>query len=160
MKYLKKEDIILINELTIKRHGGNFVPPFNLLKESNLDYLIEAVDGELFEQALYPTISEKAGLYLFKIISGHVFQDGNKRTGLESGLLFLKLNEYLLREELTKVKKVNNADMPVITSVDTIPKSGETVDEILYNFIIEVASGELNLEDCQNWFAGNIKKKK
>ena len=30
MKYLTKNDIILINRETVKRHGGNFVPPANI----------------------------------------------------------------------------------------------------------------------------------
>ncbi|HFA50670.1 MAG TPA: type II toxin-antitoxin system death-on-curing family toxin [Bacteroidetes bacterium] len=29
---------------------------------------------------------------MFQIVTGHVFQDGNKRTGLEAAILFLKLN--------------------------------------------------------------------
>ncbi|MBK8347853.1 MAG: Fic family protein [Saprospiraceae bacterium] len=37
---------------------------------------------------LYPTLSEKAGLYMYNIISNHIFQDGNKRTGLEAGIVF------------------------------------------------------------------------
>ncbi|MCB0564470.1 MAG: type II toxin-antitoxin system death-on-curing family toxin [Phaeodactylibacter sp.] len=97
MEYLTKKDIILINQMTIKQHGGNFVPPFNFLNESTVDYLIEAVGGELFGTPVYPKISDKAGLYMFNIISGHAFQDGNKRTGLEVVLLFLKLNDSILK---------------------------------------------------------------
>ena len=142
MEYLEKEDIILINQLTIKRHGGNFVPPFNLLNESSLDYLIEAVSGEIFGQEMYSTVAEKAGLYIYSIISGHIFQDGNKRTGLESGLLFLKLNGFELKENLVKINRSEN---------QTIPKSGESKNEILYNFIIEIASGEIDQKRCKTW---------
>lgn len=87
MEYLQKEDVVLINRLTIKKHGGNFVPPFNFLNESPLDYLLEAVQAEMFDTPLYPEIYEKAGLYMYNIISNHVFQDGNKRMGLGSALL-------------------------------------------------------------------------
>ncbi len=97
MEYLLKEDLILINRMTIKRHGGNFVPPFNLLKEEALDYLIEAVQAELFGKQVYPEVHEKTGLYLYNIVSNHPFQDGNKRTGLEAALLFLKLDDYKLK---------------------------------------------------------------
>ena len=31
MEYLQKEDIVFINQKTIDKHGGNFVPPFNYL---------------------------------------------------------------------------------------------------------------------------------
>ena len=42
MNYLEKGDILLINRMTINRHGGNFVPPFNFLNNDSLEYLIEA----------------------------------------------------------------------------------------------------------------------
>jgi len=37
MKYLRKEDFLVINKKTIDKHGGNFVPPFNFLKGNSLD---------------------------------------------------------------------------------------------------------------------------
>lgn len=92
MEYLRKSDILLINQKTLQRHGGNFVPPSNFLHEENLDYLVDAVQAEMFGAPLYPQLSDKAGLYLFNIVSNYVFQDGNKRTGLEAAILFLKLN--------------------------------------------------------------------
>ena len=119
-RYLKKEDVILINRLTLSEHGGNFMPPFNFLHEENLDYLIGAVDAEMFGSPLYSKIHQKAGVYLYNIIANHIFTDGNKRTGLEAALLFLRLNNYQLSS------KVNN--------------------EILTNFILSVASGEHTLE--------------
>ena len=151
MELLTKEDFIRINQKTVKRHGGNFVPPFNLLKEDGLDYVVEAVYGKIFAKPMYPELYEKAGLYLFSVISNHIFQDGNKRTGLESALVFLKLNGYILKNDLEKIE---------LKSKKPIPKKGKNSEEILYNFIIEIASSELSLEDCQKWLAGNIEKQK
>lgn len=124
MDYLQKEDITRINYLTIKHVGGNFVPPANFLHEENLDYLLEAVQAEMFGAPLYPEIYHKAGLYFFNIISNHIFQDGNKRTGLEAALLFLQLNGY---------------DLTV-------------ADEMLIDFTLAVASAEHTLETVQDWF--------
>ncbi|MCB9294915.1 MAG: type II toxin-antitoxin system death-on-curing family toxin [Lewinellaceae bacterium] len=101
----------------------------------------------MFEQEIYPEIYDKAAVYMFNIISNHVFQDGNKRTGLEAALLFLKLNKCSLQEELAKIKLENKI----------IPKTGDTSNEILYDFTIEIASGKLTLEECRNWFKENIK---
>ena len=148
MEHLKKEEIILINKLTIERHGGNFVGPKNMFKEDSLDYLIEAVEGEIFGKVIHSELYEKAGMYMFTIISNHIFQDGNKRTGLESALLFLKLNGYRLRDQLLRIK----------FDIKEIPKKGETTNQILYNFTIELASGEINLEECGLWFKANIEK--
>lgn len=92
MLFLTKKQIITINRLTVSHHGGNFVLPNNILNESPLDCLVEIVYADLFGQPLYPSIFDKAGVYIFNIIANHIFSDGNKRTGLEAGILFLKLN--------------------------------------------------------------------
>ena len=133
MVFLVKKQIIAINRLTISYHGGNFVPPYNLLNESTLDYLVDIIYAEMFGESLYPTIFDKTGVYMFNIIANHVFSDGNKRTGLEAGLLFLKFNGYQLNETIT--------------------------NQILTDFIIAVASGEHTLETVQAWLKNNSIKK-
>ncbi len=132
MIYLTKKQIIRLNEATILEHGGNFLAPCNFLHESNLDYLIEAVQSEMFGQELYPSIFEKAGLYCFNIICNHIFTDGNKRTGLASAQVFLNLNNYDLREAVT--------------------------NQELTDFILKIASGNSSLPECQEWFKTNIIK--
>lgn len=130
MEFLEKDDIIFINKNTVEVHGGNFMPPNNLLKEQPLDYVIEVVEAEMFGEPLYPEIHDKAAVYLFNIISNHIFTDGNKRTGLEAAIAFLKLNNYRLRRDLGK--------------------------DILLAFVLEVASGESSLDECRDWFKNNI----
>lgn len=76
MIFLIRKQIIAINRLTISYHGGNFVPPENILNESALDYLIEIVHAELFGQPIYPSIFDIGGVYLYNIISNHIFSDG------------------------------------------------------------------------------------
>ena len=129
MIYLTKQQIIRLNIATIEAHGGNFMPPNNFLHEENLDYLLEAVQAEMFGEPLYPTISDKAALYCYNIICNHIFSDGNKRTGLASSLIFMNLNHYELRLEVTNT--------------------------ILTDFILKVASGQSNLEECKEWFKEN-----
>ena len=129
MIYLTKKQVIRLNIATIEAHGGNFMPPHNFLHEENLDYLLEAVQAEMFGEPLYPTISDKAALYCYNIICNHIFTDGNKRTGLAAALVFLNLNHYDFRLEVTN---------PVLT-----------------DFILKVASGQSSLEECRGWFLGN-----
>ena len=133
MYYLTKEQVIAVNLEQITVYGGNFVPPQNFLHEENLDYLLEAVQAEMFGAPLYPEIHQKAGIYMFNVICNHIFQDGNKRTGLQIATIFLLVNAY-----------------DFIDSVD---------DEKLINFTLSVASGELSLEEVQNWFKENITTK-
>jgi len=149
MDYLRKIGILEINKRTIEKHGGSFLPPHNFLHEDSLDYLLEAVNAKMFGEEMYPTIADKAGLYMFNIISNHIFQDGNKRTGLEAAISFLKLNKHKLKKDLSKVS-VNEK---------SIPESGGTTNEILEAFTIEVASGKLSLEETQQWFKENIVEK-
>jgi death on curing protein len=128
--YLEKRHILLINRSTVEAHGGNYTPPANLLHEENLDYIIDAVEAEMFGEALYPTIADKAAIYFYNTICNHIFLDGNKRTGLEAALCFLRLNACRLDKNL--------------------PKSE------LLDFTIKVASGESSLEECRAWFARHV----
>jgi len=146
MEYLIKKDILQLNQKTVERHGGNFVAPYNFLHEDPLDYLLEAVQAKMFGKEIYPTIADKAALYMFNIVSNHIFQDGNKRTGLASAILFLVRNNYKLKNDLSKIN-VNKK---------FIPEKGNSRDEILENFTIEVASGKLSLKETQQWFKENV----
>ena len=49
------------------------MPPYNFLHEENLDYLLEAVQAEMFGEPLYPTVSGKAAVYCFNIIPAVIF---------------------------------------------------------------------------------------
>lgn len=62
MIFLAKRHILIINKLTVSQHGGNFLPPYNLLNEHALDYLVEIVHAKILEQELYPNIFDKAGV--------------------------------------------------------------------------------------------------
>ncbi len=146
MEFLTKDDIVQFNEMTIQEHGGNFVPPCNFLNENSLDYLLEAVGSELFGQPMYPSISDKAAFYMFSIVTGHIFQDGNKRTGLEAALLFLKLNGAILDDALTQIAAPPDK---------LIPSVGGDSLELLENFTIEMASSQITLDEARQWFAAN-----
>lgn len=133
MIFLLKSQIVKINQLTITYHGGNFNAPNNFLNESALDYLIEIVHSEMFGEPLYPSLFDKAGVYVYNIIANHIFSDGNKRTGLEAGLLFLKINGFKLKDTITN---------PLLT-----------------DFILSIASGNESLETVQQWLKSNTEKK-
>ena len=110
------------------------MPPDNFLHEENLDYLLEAVQAEMFGAPLYPTISDKAALYCYNIICNHIFTDGNKRTGLAAALIFLNLNGFDLRLEVT--------------------------NSVLTDYILKVAAGQSDLQgaggaDCRT-AAGSV----
>ena len=139
LNYLQVGDILLINEMTVAQHGGNFVPPHNYLHENALDYCLESVTAEMFGAPLYPTIADKAAVYMFSIISNHVFQDGNKRTGLEAALLFLRLNGYFLADRDATKEPLKKDD--------------------LFRFAMAVASGEYDMDQTRAWFTAHVKQR-
>lgn len=147
MRMLTKADIIQFNKATVQTHGGSFVPPGNLLNENSLDYLLEAVNGELFGEAMYPTLADKAAFYMFGIVTGHIFQDGNKRTGLGAARLFLRLNGIKMGQKLTQIEIELNRQIPEI---------GGDFKAILFNFTLEMASGKITLDEARQWFAANL----
>ena len=141
MELLSRDDILLINRATIERHGGQFAPPSNLLNASSLDYIVEAVSASVFGTPMYPEIPDKAAFYMHSIIQNHIFQDGNKRTGLASSLVFLNLNGFALRE---------------IPSTLNIPEWDEGSPEpVLYEVTMQVAKGHVTLEALRDWFEKN-----
>jgi death on curing protein len=133
MRYLTRQEICYLNRKNITRFGGNFIPSLNILNNNSLNYLVEIVSAEISGEPLYPSISHKAALYCYSIICNHVFSDGNKRTGLDSCLLFLELNGHALSDKIT--------------------------NEVLTNFILEVASGNHTLQSVQDWLKENSVQK-
>ena len=89
MRYLTIDEILRV----AKRHVANN----ELLKESQLQYLVEIVCQNFGDTELFPTLTQKAAVYAHHIITGHIFLDGNKRTGMTCALWFLVLNGCSLR---------------------------------------------------------------
>jgi death-on-curing protein len=67
-------------------------------------------------------IFEKAALIAQRIIVGHIFHDGNKRTGMESCRLFLEMNGYDMR-----------------------------VDQEVVNTAIQIATHEIQFNEIISW---------
>ena len=66
----------------------------SVINEGSLDYLIEVIESTLFGQDVYQEVYHKAGLYFYQIVAGHIFQDGNKRTGNQTSLIFLSIRRW------------------------------------------------------------------
>lgn len=128
---LTKEDIILINKSVVEHIEETFSPPHNIIpNESELIYLLKIFEVEVAGEPLYPRIYHKAGVYMQ--ILCHMFKTGSRQTAIASALLFLQLNGYNLKREIT--------------------------DKILTNFTVSVNLGEKSLEEVQKWFEKNIEE--
>ncbi len=92
--------------------------------------LIRPFDG-FDEQDYYPTIEEKSAAILQSVLLNHPFVDGNKRTGF-----------YLM-----------------LAVLDIGGKTLEVEDEARYDFVIQVASGNLSFEEIVTWIRNAVAPK-
>ena len=119
MNYLTKRDIKLINKEMTLKFGGLFISATcNVKNKNSLSYVVEVVKGVLFGQEIYATAFDKAAAYLFFIIKDHVFNDGNKRTGMESAFMFLEKNGLTIREDLNPSEIVEVATKVAVGQIE------------------------------------------
>lgn len=109
--FLTLAEVIEIHKDQVERYGGH--PGLR-----DYDLLCSAVampEASLEGIYLHTDIFEMAAAYVFRICQNHPFIDGNKRSGLACGLVFLEIND--------------------ITIIDYVDK--------LYDTVMSVASGKL-----------------
>jgi len=97
IRYPSIEDIIRTNRYHLERAGQRYVGTDNLKERGSLEWVLEAIQYPLFGVERYPGLVEKAAQITWTIIRGHVFWDGNKRTGMSVLHTFLRMNGYRLR---------------------------------------------------------------
>jgi|SRR3989344_5416388 len=126
VKYLSAEDILVIHAKMIDETSGfHGVRDINLLKS-----LVERPKTKFGGAEMYPSIYDKAAVYLHSLCQYHVFIDGNKRTSIAVGARFLFLNGY---EFMASNKE-------------------------LEEFILKVVVDKLSLKIIASWFENYSKK--
>lgn len=83
--------------------------------------------GFYFGVERYRTALEKAAAVGWFIIAGHVFHDGNKRTGMAACYTILALNGHHL-----------------------------PIDQIARDMALQIAAGQASLEDFTAWVAARV----
>jgi len=87
---LTVEEILDINRQLILDHGGAGI---GFLNRGSLEFALEEIHGSVFGTERCPTAFDKAATLGWRwIAKGHVFIDGNKRTGMVCALTFLEIN--------------------------------------------------------------------
>ena len=87
-KFLTVEQVIEIHDAFLEDHGG--LP--GIRDKGLLVSAVEMPRASMFGEHLHKTIYDKASAYLFHIVQNHPFNDGNKRTGALTAILFLEVN--------------------------------------------------------------------
>ncbi len=91
--FLTLDEVLAIHAHQITRYGGALGLRDRGLLESALAMPAATFAGEY----LHPSLPEQAAAYLFHVVNNHPFVDGNKRVGLASSLVFLRLNGVRIR---------------------------------------------------------------
>jgi death-on-curing protein len=88
IKFLPVEMIILYHDKLIDEYGGlKGIRDMGLLLSA-----LEMPKSSMFGVDLHPRVYDKAAAYLYHIVQNHPFNDGNKRTGGFTAVVFLDIN--------------------------------------------------------------------
>lgn len=123
IEFLTLNQVIEIHDDFIQYGGLPGIRDIGLLESA-----IEMPKAMMFGKFLHETIYDKGAAYLFHIVQNHPFNDGNKRTGALSTLLFLDSNGVQLHFS----------------------------DEEYEEFIILVASGKKNKHEISEFLAQKV----
>ena len=97
LKYLTQDQVILIHDKIIE----SFSKEKGKMNMGNLESTLQRVEG--YNEGIGDALFWKATILLERIIIGHPFIDGNKRTAYEATKLFLQINNYVLDAEEEEV---------------------------------------------------------
>jgi len=88
MKYLSADQVVEMHAALLERFGGEEGGGHRgEVKYEGVEAAVQAVRNSYYE-----TLEELAAAYAVYIVQGHVFMDGNKRSGHAAMLTFLELN--------------------------------------------------------------------
>lgn len=90
MQYLTLEQLLQIHALVLLKDGG----ADGVGDAGRLEAAVASQYQVVFGEELYRSAHQKSAAIIRGIINDHPFVDGNKRTGLLSGLTFLEINGY------------------------------------------------------------------
>ena len=123
IKYVSLEEILRLHFQVIEDFGGSH----GVRDEARLKSVVLAPKQIAFGKEQYPSVYDKAAVYLRNIVGDHPFSDGNKRTAVTVCGIFLLRNDIALRAG---------------------PKD-------LENFIVKVATHHLKINEIANWLEIN-----
>jgi len=124
MKNITVDEILMFHKKIIRQIGGSEGVRDSTLIESALNRASMTFDGK----DLYPETIEKIAVITYSLIKNHGFVDGNKRIGVATMILLLKLNDINVRFSQRE----------------------------LINLGLEVADGTLNEKDIEKWIRDHL----
>lgn len=98
--------VLEMNRQLIDLKGGEYSPPFNLRNPGSVDLILDTIQEEIFNTEMYPGLYKKVAILIWKIIVGHIFMDGNKRTGMMAGLFMMAANGRPVKATQDEIVKI------------------------------------------------------
>jgi len=111
--FLSALQVLRIHDELLRRYGGSAIPGHGG-EEEGANAAVLAVENSYYEE-----VFELAAAYAVYIVMGHVFGDGNKRTGSGAALTFLQLNHVTLR---VAPQKLRDAMLELQERAETEPR--------------------------------------
>lgn len=92
VKYLSGHAILTLHHLIMKQDDD--LEQAGIKYPNKFDAMLNRPQTDYYGQEQFPSILAKACCYYHSIAKGHIFHNGNKRTGLGVFLLFLRSHGY------------------------------------------------------------------
>lgn len=87
VRFLSPDQVVVLQDAILRQTGGLAGSGHRGSSYEGADAAVQAV-----KNSYYDTVAELAAAYTVYIVQGHVFADGNKRTGAAAMLTFLQAN--------------------------------------------------------------------
>ena len=110
--------LLQVHVLVASATGGSM----GLRDLGRLEAAIATQTQTVFGEELYPSIFDKAAAMIRTIIADHPFIDGNKRTGMLTGLVLLEINRQQFIAKPSEIEDfavsiaIDKLDIPAIAS--------------------------------------------
>lgn len=131
--YPTTTQIININRVQLSKTGEDFIEPDNLRLKDAVDTVLISIREPVYGVEMFPSLAEKAAALSWRIAGGHIFWEGNKRTGMMAGLFLLKINGVIPSIEQSKIIEIGE-------KVGTYKLCGYTREELTEWYKFHVCS--------------------
>lgn len=119
MIYPSAEQVVAMHAVLLETYGGDEGGGHRGPEYEGADAAVQAVKNSYYE-----TLEELAAALAVYIVQGHVFQDGNKRTGAAAMTAFLVMNDYTHRLSWNDI-------MVVMVELQERAENGEHTDRLV-----------------------------
>ena len=129
MKWITSDLVVAIHEALLEKWGGDEGGGHRGEGYEGVEAAVQAVKNSYYE-----TLAELGAAYAVYIVQGHVFQDGNKRTGMAAMLVFYEDNG-------VAYKLSSDGIRDAMIALQRRAEAGERTDRLVYWLATLVITG-------------------